>query len=112
MRIISPSPSFGTGNSTPLSTRVARSFHQSSKEKETRWGDRNSRGTSLTFRSHLPAVPHQYPQSRQSNKDKENHSRDDRHPRVPRPEDRHVQKRVLEPDRLGMDSSKKRRNGI
>ena len=61
-----------------------------------------------------PALPHQDPWSRQSNKDKENLSRDDRHsyPRVPGSEDRHVQKRVLEQDRLGMDSSKKRRNGI
>ena len=134
MRIISPSLSSGTGNSTPLSSRsplpgrskspfhqsnkekeyrwvehdsrgpplTSRSpspgrskstFHQPNKEKETRWGDRDFRGPPLTSRCHLQALPHQDPWSRQSNKDKENHSRDDRHsyPRVPRPEDRHVQ---------------------
>ena len=99
MRIISPSLSSGTGNSTPLSSRSPSpgrsksTFHQSNKEKETRWGDRDFRGPPLTSRCHLQALPHQDPWSRQSNKDKENHSRDDRHsyPRVPRPEDRHVQ---------------------
>ena len=97
----------------PLTSRSPSTFHQSRKEKETRWGDQESRSTPRTSRSHLPAVAQQYPRSRQSDKEKENHSRDDRNPRLP--DDRYVRKRVSEPDFRpdpGMDSSKKRRNGI
>ena len=60
MKIISPSLSSGTGNSTPLSSRSPlpgpseSPFLQSNKEKEYRWGERDSRGPPLPSCSTSP----------------------------------------------------------